>query len=134
MIYLDTESRRKREYPSSDLKSAGDGKWHCWLHVALASLAYILANIADYLFTVYGIANNASQEANPVVQGYIDIFGVGSGLAICKSLICAIIIFSVIVTRLAYRRKGSEIRVEFVLYAGSIMTLFGGALWLTKLW
>jgi len=107
--------------------------WHYWFHIIMASLAYILANIADYFFTVFGTVKEMSTEANPVVQGYIEYFGLFSGVMICKLLMCAIIIFAVVVTRLAYREKGREFRVEFVLYAGSIMTLFGGAMWLTKL-
>ena len=104
-----------------------------WVHIMSASLAYIAAHIIDYLLTVYGITANLSQEANPVVQGYMEIFGVGRGLAICKSLMCTIIIFAVIVVHLACREKGNKIRVELFLYAGSLMTLLGGVLWLTRL-
>ena len=104
-----------------------------WGHIVFASLAYITAHIVDYFLTVYGITANLSQEANPVVRGYMEIFGVGRGLAICKSLMCTIIIFGAIAVHLACREKGNKIRVEFILYAGSLMTLLGGALWLTKL-
>jgi len=110
-----------------------DNWWHDWFHIIMASLAYILANVADYFFTVYGLTKRLSKEANPVMHGYIDIFGITSGVVICKVLMCTIIILGVIVTRLAYRRKGIEIRVEFVLYAGALMTLLGGALWLTRI-
>ncbi len=110
-----------------------DSWWHYWFHTIMASLAYILAHIADYFFTVFGILKKLSQEANPVVQGYIEAFGLFSGIVICKVLMCTIIILGVIVTRLAYRAKGVEFRVEFVLYLGAFMTFFGGALWLIRL-
>ena len=132
MICLNIGGQRKRGYLGNTLKLARDSKWRSWFHVALASLVYILAHIADYSFTVYGIANSETQEANPIIKGYMDIFGIGPGLAICKSLMCAIIILGVIATRIAYRRKGSEFRVEFLLYLGSFVTLLGGALWLTR--
>ncbi|MFC1718675.1 DUF5658 family protein [Candidatus Poribacteria bacterium] len=104
-----------------------------WFQIMAASLAYIVAHVFDYLFTVHGIAVNAAQEANPVVQGYMDCFGVGKGLVICKSLMSIIIIFGVIVTHLAYTKRGNKIRVEYILYAGALLTFLGGALWLTKL-
>ena len=133
MICVNIEDQRKQKYAGGTLGPARDGRWHNWAHIIFASLVYILANLADYLFTLYGIANNLSQEANPVVQGYMDVFGVGRGLAICKFLMGAIIILGVIATRLAYRKRGSEIRVELLLYAGSFITLLGGSLWLTRL-
>jgi len=133
MICSNIEDQRKRKYAGGTSEPARDGKWHNWLHIIFASLLYVLANLVDYFFTLYGIAKNVSQEANPVVQGYMDVFGVGRGLAICKLLMGAIIILGVIAIRLAYRRRGSEVRVELLLYAGSFMTLLGGSLWLTRL-
>ena len=106
---------------------------HHWFHIMSASLAYIIAHIADYFLTIYGVTANLSQEANPVVRGYMEIFGPGRGLAICKSLMCTIIILGAITVHLTCRKKGNKIRVEFVLYAGSLMTFLGGALWLTRL-
>ena len=103
-----------------------------WFQIMVASLAYIAAHVTDYLFTVHGIAIDASQEANPVVRGYMDCFGVGKGLMICKSLMSAVIILGVIVTHLAYIKKGNKVKVEYVLYAGAFFTFLGGVLWLTK--
>jgi hypothetical protein len=133
MTCLNIEGRRKRGYLGNALRLARDSKWRHWFHIALASLIYILAHIADYSFTVYGIANSEVQEANPIVRGYMNTFGIRPGLAICKSFMCAIIILGVIATRIGYRRKGTEFRVEFFLYLGSFITLLGGVLWLTKL-
>ena len=133
MICSNIENQSKQKHLGDALKPARSGSCRAWFHIVLASLVYVLANLADYLFTLHGIANNVSQEANPVVQGYMDVFGVGRGLAICKLLMGAIIILGVIATRLAYRKRGSEIRVELLLYVGSFMTLLGGSLWLTHL-
>ena len=103
-----------------------------WFQIAAASLAYIAAHIVDYFFTLHGLTRNASQEANPVVQGYIDCFGVEKGLMICKSLMSVAIILGVVVTQLAYNKKGTKVKLEYVLYAGSILTFLGGVLWLTR--
>ena len=104
-----------------------------WFQIMAASLVYMTAHVVDYLFTVHGIAVNASQEANPLVKVYMDYFGVERGLMICKSLMSTIIIFGVIVTHIACSKEGNKIRVEYVLYGGAILTLLGGALWLFKL-
>ena len=104
-----------------------------WFQIVAASMLYIAAHVFDYLFTVHGIAVNAAQEANPIVQGYMDCFGVGRGLLICKSLMSVIIIFGVVVTHLAYVKKGNKIRVEYILYGGAFLTFLGGAMWITKL-
>ncbi len=106
---------------------------HRWFQIMAASLAYIAAHVVDYLLTVHGIAVSASQEANPIVRGYMDYFGVGKGLMICKSLMSAVIILGVIATHIAYTKRGNKFRVEYILYAGAILTFSGGALWLTKL-
>lgn len=104
----------------------------CWFHIIAASLAYIVAHVIDCILTAHGIATNASVEANPIVQGYMDYFGVGKGLIICKSFMGAIIILGVIVSHLAYQKRGKRIRVEYILYAGALFTFLGGSLWLTK--
>lgn len=67
-----------------------------------------------------------------MVQGYIDIFGLSKGLAICKSLMCFLIILGVIFVKLECKSKGNRIRAEFLLYAGSFATFIGSSLWLTK--
>ena len=104
----------------------------CWFHIIAASLAYVAAHVIDCILTAHGIAVNASVEANPVVQGYMDYFGVGKGLVICKSLMGTIIISGIIVSHLAYEKRGKRIRVEYILYAGALFTLLGGSLWLTR--
>ena len=110
----------------------GSSNRYRWLQILTASLVYIAAHVFDYFLTVYGIGANASQEANSVVQGYMDYFGVEKGLMICKSLMSTIIIFGVVLAHLAYNGKGHKIKVEYILYAGSLFTFLGGALWLTR--
>ena len=133
VFYLKTRIRKGQKYVNDVVATSSIVERNHWVHIMSASLAYIIAHIIDYFLTVYGITANLSQEANPVVRGYMEIFGVGRGLAICKSLMCTIIILGAIVAHLACREKGNKIRVEFILYAGSLMTLLGGALWLTRL-
>ena len=94
-----------------------------------ASLVYVAAHVIDYLFTVRGIAVGAFREGNPVIQGYMDCFGVGKGLVICKLLMGVVIILGVIVTHLAYEQRGIRFKIEYVLYGGAILTFLGGVLW-----
>ena len=133
MVYPNTKCMNGRRYMSNGLTLTENEKSRHLFHIVLGSLAYILAHMMDSFFTAYGIANNLSQEANPIVQRYMDAFGVGKGLAVCKSLTCIIIIYGAVAIHLACRKKGRKLRVGFVLYAGAFVTFLGGSLWLTKL-
>ena len=133
VFYLKSRIQIGQKYVSDVVSTSRIVGRNHWFHIMSASLAYITAHIFDYFLTVYGITADLSQEANPVVRGYMEFFGVGRGLVICKSLMCIIIILGTIVAHLACREKGNKIRVELILYAGSLMTLLGGALWLTRL-
>ena len=96
----------------------------------LASLIYILAHILDYRFTVCGIRSTAFVEGNPIIQGYIDYFGIENGLMGYKLLICIALLFGMKAIDLARREKKTRFRPEPVLYVGAILTMFGGSLWL----
>ena len=96
----------------------------------MASLAYIIANVTDYLFTVSGVEKEPFREGNPIVQGYIYFFGASRGILICKLLACIGVICAMRVINLAYREKRTRLRAEYVLYGGAILTTLGGSLWL----
>ena len=100
-----------------------------WFQIAMAGIIYILANAIDYYFTVYGIAYTDHREANPVVQGYMDIFGIQQGILFCKALMVVMIILAVIAAELVCRKKSIRFRPAYILYVGSILTTFAGALW-----
>lgn len=100
------------------------------LEFVIASLTYILAHMIDYLFTVPGIKSAATVEGNPVIQGYIDIFGVENGIMFSKLLICVGVIFGTKAISLAYKNRKTRIRAEPILYGGAILTALGGSLWL----
>ena len=98
----------------------------------VAGLIYIAANAVDYHLTVYGIMNTAYREANPIVRGYMDLFGLTEGLMIYKVLMVGMIILAVVTVDLFYRSKSVRFRAEYILYAGALMTTLGGTLWLVQ--
>jgi hypothetical protein len=96
----------------------------------LASLAYVAAHMIDYLFTVPGIRHTVFREGNPIIQVYIDLFGLEIGLLSYKLLVCAAVIIGMKAVDLACEGKKARIRPEHILYGGAILTTLGGALWL----
>ena len=68
-----------------------------WTQIIVASLLFILGNLIDYILTVYGISNRLYEEGNPIIQGYIDYFGLEKGLLLFKALMGGLIISGVIV-------------------------------------
>ena len=103
------------------------------LEFILASLTYIAAHVIDYFFTVWGIKRSLTVEGNPIIQGYIDIFGVENGLALSKTFICAGVLFGAAAISLAYKKRQTKFKVEPVLYGGAILTALGGISWLCYL-
>ncbi len=99
------------------------------LGFALASLIYIAANILDYFFTIQGLETTTLTEGNPIIQVYMDQFGVKTGLIGYKLLICIAIIVGMKAVDLIYKQRRRRFRVEIILYGGAILTTFGGALW-----
>lgn len=104
-----------------------------WLQIIMACLAYIVANIIDYQLTIYGIANTVYCEANPIAQGYMDLFGIQRGLLFYKAPMMGLIILAVIIIDAMYRNKKIRFRPVYILYAGALLTTLGGSLWLVKL-
>ncbi|MFC1714185.1 DUF5658 family protein [Candidatus Poribacteria bacterium] len=119
--------------PENEINTSKSKNWHRWLEIIVAGLIYILANAFDYYLTVYGIMNTTYREANPIVRGYMDIFGLTEGLMIYKVLMVGLIILAVITVDLFYRKKNIRFRPEYILYVGALMTTLGGSLWLVKL-
>ena len=100
------------------------------LSFIISILTYTAANVADYLFTIRGLDGNPLREANPILRGYIEIFGAVSGILICKLLICIGVISAMRVVHLAHMEKRTRLRAEYILYGGAILTTLGGSLWL----
>jgi hypothetical protein len=115
----------------NEAEKTGNSRY--WVQMILASLVFIVANAIDYTFTLYGLMYTNVREANPVIQGYMDVFGLKQGLLIYKSLMVGIIVLGVIVFDRACKAKGIRFRSEYLLYGGSILTAFAGLLWLIHL-
>ena len=99
------------------------------LGFALASLMYIAAHILDYFFTVQGLETTTFTEGNPIIQVYMDQFGVKAGLISYKLLICIALIVGMKAVDLICKQRKRRFRAEIILYGGAILTTFGGALW-----
>ena len=100
------------------------------LDFIMASLAYIAANVIDYLLTIVGVENNAFREGNPILRGYIELFGAEHGILICKLLACIGVISATRVIDLARKENKTRLRAEYVLYGGAILMTLSGWLWL----
>ncbi len=100
------------------------------LDFIMASLTYIAANAIDYLFTVPGVKSDPLREGNPLIRGYIDLFGAEYGVLVCKLLLCIGVISAMRVIDLAHREKRTWLRAEYILYGGAILMTLSGLLWL----
>ncbi len=112
-------------------KTAEIENWLRWLQITVAGLIYIAANAIDYHFTMYGLMNTPYREANPIVRGYMDLFGLQEGLMLYKVLMVGMIILAVITLDLVYRKKNARFRPAYLLYAGALLTTMGGSLWVS---
>jgi len=103
-----------------------------WPRIALACSVYGLANVFDYIMTVNGIMAKKSPEGNPLIQKYIDHFGLLSGVLIHKLVMFAIVVSGVILISLRYNddERENSLLPESLLYWGSAITFVAVALWL----
>ena len=100
------------------------------LDFIMASLAYIAANVIDYLLTIPGVENDVFREGNPILLGYIELFGAGRGILLCKLLACIGVISAMRVIDLARKENKTRLRAEYILYGGAILMTLSGCLWL----
>jgi hypothetical protein len=104
-----------------------------WGRLAIACITYVLANVFDCIMTVEGITTGRHQEGNPIVQYYINYFGLEHGLLFYKSLMCILIILAAIILDFAYNKKARSSRPLrlplYLLYFGAFATLLGGLSW-----
>lgn len=82
-----------------------NGGLRYWVRLLVACIAYILANVFDYVMTLEGITTGRNVEGNPIIQLYIDHLGLQKGLLFYKSLMCILIIMGTIVLDFAYIKK-----------------------------
>ncbi len=110
-------------------------KRNSWFHhyrqLLLATVAYILANVFDYLITIYGLANTNAIEGNPVARNYIAHFGPEIGLLIFKTIMVSLVLLGIIGFIILYQKKKTRIKPEMILSIGAIMTFLGACIWLT---
>ena len=104
-----------------------------WLRLTIACIIYILANAFDYFMTAEGITMGRNEEGNPIIQLYINYFGLWEGLLFYKSLMCILIILATIILDFAYIKKAGSaksLRLSLcLLYFGAFATLLGGLSW-----
>jgi hypothetical protein len=98
----------------------------------MACVAYVAANIVDYIFTIYGMMNSRMSEANPIAQSYMQILGVEKGLFLFKILMVGVIILGVFVIDLVVKERKIKIRSEYILYVGAVVTILGSSMWLAN--
>jgi CheY-like chemotaxis protein len=102
-----------------------------WPRIILACLIYLIVNAYDYYMTISGILARKAREGNPIVQTYIDYFGLHNGVLIYKIIICSLITLSVLIFSFIYEYEESKrLLPEYILYGGSIVTLFAVAMWI----
>jgi hypothetical protein len=106
---------------------------HYWLRITVACIAYIFANVFDYFMTVEGIKSGRNQEGNPIIQHYIDYFGLQNGVLFYKSLMCILIILATLILDVAYSKKAKSSKPIplslYFLYFGSFATILAGISW-----
>jgi len=104
--------------------------WHL-LEIVIACITYIVANVVDYMLTIYGLTNTKANEANPLAQSYMSIFGLFDGLLIYKLLMVVIILCGVIALDNTINRRKIKFRTEYILYVGAGLTVLASSLWLS---
>jgi len=102
-----------------------------WSRIILACLIYLIVNAYDYFMTVSGILAHKAQEGNPIIQIFIDHFGLHNGVLIYKIIICSFITLGVLFFSFVYEyEEQKRLLPEYILYGGSIVTLFAVAMWI----
>lgn len=101
-----------------------------WPRIAVACSVYFLVNVFDYIMTINGILSQKSEEGNPIIQKYIDYYGLLKGVLFHKFIMCGMVILGVIIfsLRIKYDEKNNLIS-ENILYWGSVLTLIAVAMW-----
>lgn len=101
----------------------------CYRQFILATLAYFLAHVFDYILTLNGLTRTNGEEANLLAQRYMEYFGLHLGLLIFKMQMFCIVVLAALGLEQIYRKKKSRIKPEYILAIGAILTFLGGSLW-----
>lgn len=93
----------------------------------LASVAYTIANVIDYVLTI-SYLKGLNSEANPIARGYMKLFGPVLGLAIYKGALVTLIILGLAIVHSVRKDKWGT----HILLTGAAVTTACGLLWLLK--
>ncbi len=109
-------------------------RWYRIILLAVTVMLYIVANVADYHYTVYGIENGIAEEGNSVAQNFIDIFGLAKGLSFYKILLVTLILIGAILSDLEYCQKNKYLFPNniacLLLCLGTATTLIAVKMWI----
>lgn len=94
-----------------------------------AGLAFVGAHIYDFFITIRSIQTKA-EELNPIARGYMEHFGIRTGLAMYKVSIVALILISSILIYIGLRGRNGRPWEAYMLFAGAAVTFILGSLWL----
>ncbi|MFC1752913.1 hypothetical protein ACFL96_05900 [Thermoproteota archaeon] len=96
----------------------------------IASGTYIMASAADYLATVRGIDMNKIVEVNPIINDYINQFGVEHGVLIPKVIIGAGVLLGLKCVDSKLKDKEVKVKAKHILYGGALLTALTGTSWM----
>lgn len=111
--------------------SAKSPQLHLDWEIVVAFLTYAAASASDCLVTLTGLLDRQVRELNPVLNGYIEHFGVAYGLVLPKALIGAtVILASTLYIHSMHRAHRTRVRAEYILYGGALFTALAPLHWL----
>jgi hypothetical protein len=116
------------ENPEYYIKQKNKWYYH-YKQLLLATIAYVLANVFDYIITLHGLNYTDTVEANPIAQKYITFFGPEIGLFILKSITVSSVLIGIIGFVILYKNNKTRLKPEYILAAGTAMTFFGACFW-----
>lgn len=102
---------------------------HHYKQFLMATIAYVLANVYDYIVTLYGLKYTDATEANPIAVSYINLFGAHIGLLIFKSLIVSFVVLGMIAIFCLYKNKKTRLNPEYLLSIGTALTFLSASMW-----
>ena len=98
---------------------------------AIAHVTYVAAHVYDYLITIMGLKGGSRTEGNPLCKLFIWLLGPNIGLALGKLIWVSLLIISLhyVAKKFAKQNMYPNV-VKNILTFGTIVTTFGGSLWL----
>ena len=89
----------------------------------------VIANIVDFLITVWGLSHTHYQEMNILLDKLIKTFGIVNGLLIGKGILTMLVISCTI---MIYNKTKNSKQLSIIIYSLSVIMLMSSSLWLAK--